>query len=303
MAAVPVPTAAVPQNGSATVVWPHVTGATSYDVSTDGGTTFTNQAALVGTNYTQFKNVTWPNGTPVNFIVRSKDASVTSAWSGVATTTPSSTRYVVLYDDGNRTPSTTSMGTPPIGTYAGSTVWGPNAAGRIVSNNVGTPGSVTITSNTGSDSFDAQFYMPTSTGGLGTAFLINWTNTNSYAAIMRDGNDGSRLALRMFVSGSAGPTIPLTDTYVPSQFIRFVGYQGYFFVFLDGVLRFKTENLLAGRGVYNMGFYANSGGGFDDVIIWNTPPASFDPQPTYDGFVAHVYKGHDIHTQDTGSTP
>ncbi len=301
---------AVPLNGGVAVRWPTLQGATSFDISNDGGTTWTTQAApgpSVGVLETASVKITGKtNGTPVSTVVRAKSSNSTSAWSAPIDATPSATRYVIHWDNFNRAPSTTDAGTPQVGgpytVVAGP--WGIDSEGRLYSVN-NNENRLTFP---GSANFDFQFQIPVGPSN-NQGILFRYTDTTNQMMFFREGNSETSNRLRLYRSINSnnadlatygyGDLAKVTDTY------RVIGMGNLIHVYVNGVRLTYREDARASGGVIptTLGFYqwASSNGRYDNVVVWNTP--DIDVLGPANGKTAHVYKGRDNYNDDLGNTP
>ena len=300
---------AVPISGGGVAVrWPAVPGATQYDVSTDGGSTFTTQAAApYSTGAIEYNTVqlTGPIGTPISTVVRAKTPYNTSVWSSSATATPSSTRYVVHWDNFDRAPNASGPGSPQVGgayTMVAGT-WTIDANGRLY-----TPASADMRMTyPGSFNFDMTFQMPVAPNNNG-GVIFRWTDANNYMMFYRSGNGETNSTYRLWrnVAGSTADIFSsmsgdpkITDT------IRIIGTGPWIYVYINGTKYTYREDTrsLVGATPSTLGFYswASPNLCFDNLVVWNTP--DFDPMYPDNGSVAHVYKGRDNYNDDLGDTP
>lgn len=299
----------VPLNGAAAVRWSGVPGATSYDISTDGGSTFITQAAApssTGALEVNSIQLTRPNGTPVDTVVRAKTAYNTGPWSNPSTTTPSATRYVIHWDNFDKPPGT-SVGSPQVGgSYTLSPgPWSISDTGRLY-----TPTSADLKLLfPGSFNFDWTFNIPVAPNNNG-GVIFRYTDASNYMMFFRSGNGETNSTYRLrrnangnatdlFATASAEGVPKVTDV------IRIVGKDNWIYVYINGVRLTQREDHRAfvTPAPTTMGFYswASPNLQMDNAVVWNTH--DFDVLGPVNGKTAHVYKGRDNYNDDLGNTP
>lgn len=297
-------------NGGVFTRWPAVLGAESYDRTSDGGTTITNQLPATTTPYIATANyltISGTNGTPQSIQVRAKNSYQPNptSWSALSTQTPSAAKYLILADNFDRPAITGMTGTPQYSSTGSSYTavagaWGIDTAGRLYSSSVASPA---LFLTQGERNVDIR-WNPSAFGSNSFGPVFRYVDANNYwfCYIENGASNTLRVWHRHLSTDIQAYISPYTGN--TTDLLRVVAKNKWIYFYQNGNLVAQVEDMywnLTGNTQIGWRFYNSTSYRVDNTLVYSVAPNE-DFSAGIAGPV-HIYKGHDTYDEDIGGIP
>lgn len=291
-------------NGEGVARWSNVFGASTYDISIDGGaSTYTSVTAMSENSTQKYESSTvktisgLTNNTSIDIRVKPRAAlqsSSLSSWSTAKSIVPSSNKFIYFLDNFNKVPISTSIGSPQFGPnyVINSGVWGISTDGTLYKSNSVVRSTVTVESN---KNIYAIFNNISDSLSSGIGFLFRATDSTHFWSIERNtSNSGIDL---VYYNGALDSLVwssgPVDSPVEPSV----ITFNKFIFIKINNVVVFSMEDPAYHPSIsYYMGYRTTSSSTtpmLDDVVVWRVDQLDNSFWQDLNDKDAHVYKGYD----------
>lgn len=287
---------ALPLNEGLVIRWDSIPSAVSYEWSVNDGAAWHNYTPVPNQSHV-VKVFGLVNEMPYTVRVRGISASGPLEPSNPVVAIPSSSRFVTHFDDFDRPSSATSIGTPVVGSpyTPGLGNWGISTNQFLYMSTNTDNGRVFFPSTS---NFDVEFK---NVGMTNSGLVFRASDTQNFWALSFE--SGTGWGIWDVVSGNwERHNQGFSRGELPYDTIRVVARGQEIFFYRNGrvvLTMYDTKRVTAST----LGFFADehTNAKIDDVIVWTVTDDSF--YGNLSGGTAHVYKGHDRHSEDTGDIP